>query len=219
MKIRGPIASRRFVPSTKVRVREAHVKKYRDLLRRHRQRSRRQPIERLKLFRICTKASQQEVYYNPGIGTIASDDAWSRFKKKAWALFCLATGYGLDGEIKGAYRFLCARWEPGDRIFFGFSRGAYTVRALAGFLHMVGLLPSNQSNLINYALTAYKRACCKKAALNRVEFRQCCRRAPRGHRFHRCLGHRCIDHRPTWRPTISYASYVQPHGPTGTGTG
>jgi uncharacterized protein (DUF2235 family) len=116
----------------------------------------------LKLFRICTKSAQQEVYYNPGVGTIASDDAWSRFKKKAWAVFGLATGYGLDDEIKGGYRFLCERWEPGDSIYlFGFSRGAYTVRALGGFLHMVGLLPANQVNLIDHALTAYKRSSAK----------------------------------------------------------
>jgi len=116
----------------------------------------------LKLFRICTKSADQVVYYNPGVGTIASDDAWSRFKKEFWSLFGLATGYGLDDEIKSAYRFLCERWQPGDRIYlFGFSRGAYTVRALAGFIYMVGLLPSDQANLIDYALTAYKRSAAK----------------------------------------------------------
>ena len=46
-----------------------------------------------------------------------------------------------------------------DNIYlFGFSRGAYTVRVLAGFIHMVGLLRRDQLNIANYALTAYKRS-------------------------------------------------------------
>jgi uncharacterized protein (DUF2235 family) len=48
-----------------------------------------------------------------------------------------------------------------DRRFhplFGFSRGAYTVRVLAGFLYLIGLLHPDQLNIDGYALTAYKRA-------------------------------------------------------------
>jgi uncharacterized protein (DUF2235 family) len=113
----------------------------------------------LKLFRITTKDSEQRVYYHPGVGTIATDDQWSRLKQNTRAVFGLATGYGLDDEILGAYRFIAEQYQDGDRIFlFGFSRGAYTVRALAGFIHMMGLLPINQLNIADYALTAYKRA-------------------------------------------------------------
>jgi uncharacterized protein (DUF2235 family) len=44
-------------------------------------------------------------------------------------------------------------WEPGDRVFlFGFSRGAYTVRVLAGLLHALGLIPRGGSNLVPYLL-------------------------------------------------------------------
>ena len=39
----------------------------------------------------------------------------------------------------------------------GFSRCAYTVRVLAGFLHMMGLLAPEQKVLAGYALTAYKQ--------------------------------------------------------------
>jgi uncharacterized protein (DUF2235 family) len=78
-------------------------------------------------------------------------------------VFGLATGAGLDDNIIDAYRFLAEVWEPGDRIFlFGFSRGAYTVRALAGFIHMVGLIRPEQINIADYALTAYKRASAQK---------------------------------------------------------
>jgi uncharacterized protein (DUF2235 family) len=113
----------------------------------------------LKLFRITQKNADQRVYYTPGIGTIGSRDPWSRLKQNTKAVFGLATGYGLDNDILGAYRFLCDHYEKDDDIFlFGFSRGAYTVRALGGFIHMVGLLPVAQLNIANYALSSYKRA-------------------------------------------------------------
>lgn len=78
----------------------------------------------LKLFRIAQKNEHQRVYYNPGIGTIGSRDAWMRLKQNTKAVFGLATGYGLDDDILGAYRFIAEQFEDGDQIFlFGFSRG------------------------------------------------------------------------------------------------
>jgi uncharacterized protein (DUF2235 family) len=113
----------------------------------------------LKLFRIARRSPDQRVYYGAGIGTIGTRDPWSRIKTKTREVFGLATGYGLDSDILGAYRYLCEHYEDGDDIFlFGFSRGAYTVRALAGFIHMVGLLAPDQRNVASYALTGYKRA-------------------------------------------------------------
>jgi hypothetical protein len=112
----------------------------------------------LKLFCILHKNEGQRVYYNPGIGTIGSDNPWTKLVQNTKGVFELATGYGLDAEILGAYRFLAQTYQKGDRVFlFGFSRGAYTVRALAGFIHMIGLLPSDQLNIANYALSAYKK--------------------------------------------------------------
>jgi uncharacterized protein (DUF2235 family) len=113
----------------------------------------------LKLFRIAQKNASQCVFYNAGIGTIGSADNWTALKQNTKSVFELATGYGLDDEILGAYRFVSEQFEEDDQIFlFGFSRGAYTVRALAGFIHMVGLLPIHQLNIANYGLTAYKRS-------------------------------------------------------------
>jgi uncharacterized protein (DUF2235 family) len=112
----------------------------------------------LKLFRILHKNERQRVYYNPGIGTIGTDDPWTKLSQDAKGVFELATGYGLDDEILGAYRFLAENYEKGDRVFlFGFSRGSYTVRALAGFIHMIGLLPPDQLNIANYGLSTYKK--------------------------------------------------------------
>ena len=48
-------------------------------------------------------------------------------------------------------------WEPGDRVFlFGFSRGAYTVRVLAGLLYALGLLPRNNPNLVPYVIRLFE---------------------------------------------------------------
>ena len=113
----------------------------------------------LKLFKVAQKNEQQVVFYQAGVGTLAVDDAWQRLKQKAKAVFALATGYGLDAEIASGYQFICENWYRGDQIYlFGFSRGAYAARAIAGFIHTIGLLPRAQLNLLGYALTAYKRS-------------------------------------------------------------
>ena len=113
----------------------------------------------LKLFRIVSKNKTQCVYYDAGIGTIGSSDAWSRWRQNVKSVFELATGYGLDREIVGAYDFICRNHQDGDAIYlFGFSRGAYTVRAVGGMIHMIGLLPADQLNLSQYALRSYKQA-------------------------------------------------------------
>lgn len=50
----------------------------------------------------------------------------------------LAFGYGLDTDMRDAYAFIANNFEDGDLLFlFGFSRGAYTVRAVAALLRDV----------------------------------------------------------------------------------
>jgi uncharacterized protein (DUF2235 family) len=111
----------------------------------------------LKLFRVAVKNDAQRVHYNPGIGTIGSSDAWARMRSDIKSVFELATGYGLDDDILSAYNFICENYSSDDSIFlFGFSRGAYTVRVVAGMIHMLGLL--SRDHIANYALRAYKQA-------------------------------------------------------------
>jgi uncharacterized protein (DUF2235 family) len=113
----------------------------------------------LKLYRILDKNNKQRVYYNPGVGTIGQQNAWQRFRQRAAGVFGLVTGYGLDDDVLGAYRFLCETYEVGDRVWlFGFSRGAYTVRILAAFVHVIGLIGPDQLNLAGYAFSAYKNS-------------------------------------------------------------
>jgi uncharacterized protein (DUF2235 family) len=65
----------------------------------------------------------------------------------------LAFGYGLNNDIRDAYVFIADTFEDGDRLFlFGFSRGSYTVRAVAALLHMYGLVPKGNEPLVPYAI-------------------------------------------------------------------
>lgn len=68
-----------------------------------------------------------------------------------------ATGRGLDKNIKDVYRFFMLNYQPGDRLFlFGFSRGAYTARSLAGFIRNCGILRPENMHVVNEAYALYR---------------------------------------------------------------
>jgi uncharacterized protein (DUF2235 family) len=94
----------------------------------------------------------QIAYYHPGLGTMGAPNALSAVKSWCARQLGLAFGYGITRTISNAYTFLMENYEQDDRVFlFGFSRGAYTARALAGMLHMVGLIRAGDHELIAYA--------------------------------------------------------------------
>jgi uncharacterized protein (DUF2235 family) len=75
--------------------------------------------------------------------------------------FRAAVGLGVNDAILHGYAFLAARYQPGDRIFlFGFSRGAYAVRSLAGLIDRVGLLRAENATQrhIRRAFRFYERS-------------------------------------------------------------
>jgi uncharacterized protein (DUF2235 family) len=79
---------------------------------------------------LCATGSEQVAYYSVGVGTQYGE-------KIRGGMF----GYGLDREVIQAYEWLSETYEVDDRIFiFGFSRGAFTARSLAGFISKCGLL-------------------------------------------------------------------------------
>jgi uncharacterized protein (DUF2235 family) len=60
--------------------------------------------------------------------------------------------------VLAAYDFLVRNYEDGDAIYlFGFSRGAFNVRVLAGLIHKIGLIWPDQANLASSVLLAYKQ--------------------------------------------------------------
>ncbi|GMR17400.1 MAG: DUF2235 domain-containing protein [Gammaproteobacteria bacterium] len=106
-------------------------------------------------YSICRKTDKQLVFYDPGVGT----GGWEYVEGRALPLRSMsdkATGEGLQNNVNDAYEFLMETYETGDKVFlFGFSRGAFTVRSLAGMLYKVGLLPPDNDNLIPYAAKLY----------------------------------------------------------------
>jgi uncharacterized protein (DUF2235 family) len=113
----------------------------------------------VKLYQALKRdADHLTAYYHPGVGTMGAKNALTA-TGKAWTKFRgLAFGYGLAENITDAYRYLMQTFEPGDRIFiFGFSRGAYTARALCGMLEMLGLLAPGAEGQIPYAMRLFKR--------------------------------------------------------------
>ncbi|MBR0776909.1 DUF2235 domain-containing protein [Bradyrhizobium diazoefficiens] len=116
----------------------------------------------LKLYRCLLKAEKtggrQMVFYDPGVGTVTEPSTWHRLKANINLVLGLATGYGLDDNVLAAYSFLVEHYNHGDRIYlFGFSRGAYTVRVLAGLIHKIGLISPEQANLAGSGVVAYKQ--------------------------------------------------------------
>lgn len=112
----------------------------------------------LKLFSILPKGDPgQMAFYDPGVGTFSAPAALTRTSKAVTKLFGLAFGYGITANIGDAYRFLVEIYEPEDHVYiFGFSRGAYTARAVAAMLHKCGLLERCNENLLPYALKIFK---------------------------------------------------------------
>jgi uncharacterized protein (DUF2235 family) len=95
----------------------------------------------------------QKTYYHPGLGTMEAVGAVTMTGRKVTKLLGLAIGYGLETDIRDAYVFLMNQFQPGDRVFmFGFSRGAYTVRAISALLHMYGLIRPGNEPLVPYAI-------------------------------------------------------------------
>jgi uncharacterized protein (DUF2235 family) len=107
----------------------------------------------VRLFTALVQDRQQVAYYHPGLGTMGAPGAWTRLSQWFSRLLGQAIGRGLADDISAAYVFLMREYEQGDKVFlFGFSRGAYTVRALAGMLHMFGLIRSGNEPLVPYAI-------------------------------------------------------------------
>jgi uncharacterized protein (DUF2235 family) len=95
---------------------------------------------------------RQVAYYHPGVGTMGAPNALLKTTKWFTRVLGLGFGYGITADIEDAYEFLMDTFEPEDRVFvFGFSRGAYTARALCSMLRMYGLVRRGDRALVRYA--------------------------------------------------------------------
>ena len=101
-----------------------------------------------KLYRACRVGpdtsidpSEQVAFYDPGLGSPADGaNIKIQWARKIYNLASMATGLGITANIIDCYAALIRLYRDGDRIFLvGFSRGAYTVRSLAGVMSFCGI--------------------------------------------------------------------------------
>lgn len=91
---------------------------------------------------------RMRVRYLPGL-------QWERWQ----TLPDLMVGAELENRIRAAYRWLGRGWRPGDPIYlFGYSRGAFAVRSLAGMIGHIGLIRHDQltTERVNLAWQLYR---------------------------------------------------------------
>jgi uncharacterized protein (DUF2235 family) len=101
------------------------------------------------IYKALTVSADQVTYYDDGVGADATGFAH---------LLDGAFGQGLFQKIQDGYTTIAQVFEPGDQIYlFGFSRGAYTARSLAGMIANCGL-PSGSftDNCVTQAFAAYR---------------------------------------------------------------
>ena len=112
----------------------------------------------VKLYTTLRIHSDQVGYYHPGVGT--ADDPRARGRLESWwsRIKGLAFAAGFKDNISDAYHYLVETYDDGDCVYLiGFSRGAYTVRALAGLLDGYGLLCKGNEGHLPYAWNEYVR--------------------------------------------------------------
>jgi uncharacterized protein (DUF2235 family) len=90
--------------------------------------------------------AEQVAFYDWGVGTDRK------------VLLGGISGAGIDKNIMDCYRFVVHNYDDDDKLyFFGFSRGAYTVRSLAGFIRNCGLLRRRHADRIPDAFRLYRK--------------------------------------------------------------
>ena len=123
---------------------------------------------------------RQVAYYDAGVGTLSAPTAITKLQRLVSRRLDAAIGLRVRENAIAAYRFLVRTYQTGDRIYLiGFSRGAYTARAVAGMIRFLGLLRPESQELVPLAWSLYA----KEGNIDTVS-----RRFAGGNRFNRCFG-------------------------------
>ncbi len=116
----------------------------------------------VKLYTALQVDNDQVAYYHPGVGTMGAPSAQHWWSREWTKIKGLAFGAGFRDNVLDAYRYLMEVYHDNggdgnqDEVYiFGFSRGAYTARALAGLLHGYGLLCKGNEGHLAYAWRMY----------------------------------------------------------------
>ncbi|KAJ7506925.1 hypothetical protein B0H11DRAFT_1973404 [Mycena galericulata] len=103
--------------------------------------------------------TKQMIYYQSGIGTYTSPKHATPVTAKISLTLDAMIAWNLGAHVMAGYEFLMQNYSANDRIcIFGFSRGAYIARSLAGMIHKVGLLPVDNHQQVPFAYRMYTRA-------------------------------------------------------------
>lgn len=117
----------------------------------------------VKMYDLVDKnnVDEQIAFYHPGVAT----GGWEYDEDEVKAKADNATGNGLQNIVDKAYHYLMHRYNKGDKIYlFGYSRGAFTARSLAGMLQKCGLLRSDLDGMVEYASKMYNTENNKRVA-------------------------------------------------------
>ena len=135
------------------------------------------PEDRTNVYRLARRihdhdgARRQRFFYDPGVGT-------SRLQRFRGGVF----GYGLSANLLAGYEWLARHYTDKDEIWiFGFSRGAYTARSLAGLIRKCGLLDIVTPNLLDRAEQLYRNKHLAPDSDDSKTFRKHYSRTPRIH--------------------------------------
>ncbi|EJD04194.1 uncharacterized protein FOMMEDRAFT_167433 [Fomitiporia mediterranea MF3/22] len=126
-------------------------------------------------FLSCLKKdnqAQQLIYYQAGIGTYTNSAFVTPVTNKASKILDEMVAWNLSTHVQEGYQYLMQNYRAGDKVcIFGFSRGAYTARALAGMVQKVGLLPPYNHAQIPFAWAMYTRED-KDGLINSIGFKK-----------------------------------------------
>lgn len=110
------------------------------------------------LYDACAQDDAQVAIYREGVGTgKLSNKVKTVLNKIGGGAF----GWGLARNVRQTYAELCEVYDVGDEIYiFGFSRGAYTARSLAGMIRKCGIIPKDKLGIYSVARAwnTYKKA-------------------------------------------------------------
>lgn len=116
------------------------------------------------VVRLCQLLSRspddrQQVFYDPGVGNpgeLPGATLWDRARRRTERVAGLAFGRGVYENMAECYQFLMQHHRPGDQIFvFGFSRGAFTARSVAGLVNLFGILQPHMVSMVPTLLHIY----------------------------------------------------------------
>ncbi|KAF5379647.1 hypothetical protein D9757_009235 [Collybiopsis confluens] len=111
----------------------------------------------IEFFRLLKKDDRTQQM--AGIGTYTAPQVATPLVAKFSKAVDDAIAWNLHAHVMAGYEFVMQNYMAGDRIcIFGFSRGAYTARGLAGMIHKVGVLPSDNHQQVPFAYKMYTKA-------------------------------------------------------------